>query len=134
LTCWQVLHFLDILLNSLNATSAKRAAGLSLSFDDDALQPSNSFASAPPFRNDFGTPRPNAYQEVKIQIGYSIVKPLGNYFLGASAAIGGVGSSASVPGKAGVVAACCFAAAWPNPQTRPGDRELRKADAKRSTE
>jgi len=41
------------------------------------------------FRNDFGTPRPNAYQEVKIQIGCSIVNPLGNYFLGASAAIGG---------------------------------------------
>ena len=43
---------------------------------------------------------------------------------------GAVGSSASVPGKAGVVAACCFAAAWPNPQTRPETEELRKADAK----
>jgi len=104
-----------------------------LSFDDDALQPSNSFASAPPFRNDFGTPCPNAYQEVKIQIGCSIVKRWAIIFLARPPRSGAVGSSASVPGKAGVVAACCFAAAWSNPQTRPETEELRKADAKRST-
>jgi hypothetical protein len=120
-----VLHFLDILLNSLNATFAKRAAGLLLSFDDDALQPSNSFASAPPFRNDFGTPRPNTYQEVKIQIGYSIVKPLGNYFLGASAAIGGGWLERVGPRQCGVSSPrAAFAAAWPNPQTRPETEEL----------